>query len=307
MIETYVEMMAISEKDFQEFMKKNKVVLIEDTEVDIGSQKKIKELQPLDFQLEVSNVWSFPKRGKWATHYLNAKYRGNWAPQVARNLILRYSQEGDIVLDPFVGSGTTLIECKLTRRKGIGIDINKEAIMITRDRLDFNILHDDFPKQQTFQGDARNLDFISDESIDFIAAHPPYANIIKYSKISKEEGDLSKVGSIDEFCEEMKKVANEFYRVLKPGKYCAILMGDTRRKKHQVPISFRVMQSFLDVGFALKENIIKVQHNTRTEHMWRKQSIASNFLLLMFEHLYVFRKPDERETPRRVKDSKKWW
>ena len=68
------------------------------------------------------------------------KYRGNWAPQVARNLILRYSQEGDIVLDPFVGSGTTLIECKLTRRKGIGIDINKEAIMITRDRLDFEIL-----------------------------------------------------------------------------------------------------------------------------------------------------------------------
>ena len=84
-------------------------------------------------------------------------------------------------------------------------------------------------------------------------------------------------------------------------------MGDTRRKKHQVPISFRVMQSFLDASFALKENIIKVQHNTKTEHLWRNQSLKSNFLLLAFEHLYVFRKPEENETPRRVNDSKKWW
>ena len=65
----------------------------------------------------------------------------------------------------------------------------------------------------------------------------------------------------------MTKVATEFYRVLKPDKYWVILIGDTRRKKHQVPISFRVMESFLDVSFALKENIIKVHHNTKTEHL----------------------------------------
>ena len=300
-------MMPITEKEFKAFKDKSSKVTIEQIEIEIGNHKKISELQPSDFQLEVSNVWSFPKRGKWATHHLNAKYRGNWAPQVPRNLILRYSEEGDSVLDAFVGSGTTLIECKLTRRKGIGIDINHDAVMITKDRLDFEILDDDFPKQQVFQGDARNLNFIPDESIDLIVTHPPYANIISYSKRSKEQGDLSKVSSIDEFIEEITRVAKEFYRVLKPGKYCAILMGDTRRKKHQVPISFRVMQSFLDIGFALKENVIKVQYNTRTEHLWRKQSIKSNFLLLMFEHLFIFRKPDEREAPRRNFDSKKWW
>ena len=303
----YIEMIPITEKEFKEFKDKSNKVTIEEIEIEIGSHKKISELQPKDFQLEVKNVWSFPKRGKWATHHLNAKYRGNWAPQVPRNIILRYSQVGDSVLDAFVGSGTTLIECKLTGRKGIGIDINQDAVMITKDRLDFEILNDDFPKQEVFQGDARNLNFISNESIDLIATHPPYANIISYSKRTKEQGDLSKVSSIDEFIEEITKVAKEFYRVLKPGKYCAILIGDTRKGKHQVPISFRVMQTFLDIGFALKENVIKVQHNTRTEHLWRKQSIASNFLLLMFEHLYVFRKPDVRETPRRVSDSKKWW
>lgn len=121
-------------------------------------------------------------------------------PQVARNLILRYSKEGDIVLDAFVGSGTTLIECKLTGRRGIGVDINKEALILTIDRLNFGSLGT-FQKQKTFLGDARNLNLIKDESIDLIATHPPYASIISYTKNSnhKQDGDLSKVHSIEEF------------------------------------------------------------------------------------------------------------
>lgn len=300
----YREMQEVTQEEYQDFVKKNKKVVIEENVLEIGQHNKISVLQPADFKLETTTVWSFPKRGDWATHYLNAKYRGNWAPQVARNLILRYSKEGDTVLDAFVGSGTTLIECKLTNRKGIGVDINKEAIMITRDRLNFNSLGK-FPEQKTYVGDARNLNLIADNSIDLIATHPPYASIISYTKNSNHghEGDLSKVRSIDEFAEEMKKVAAEFWRVLKPGKYCAILIGDTRRHKHQIPISFRIMQSFLDVGFILKENIIKIQHNTKTAPLWEKMSINNNFLLLMHENLFVFRKPGKDEKTSKFEES----
>ena len=305
----YIKMKEITDKDYKAFISKHKKIIIEDTELEIGNYNKIKVLQPENFELETTTIWSFPDRGKWATHYLNAKYRGNWAPQVARNLILRYSKEGDTVLDAFVGSGTTLIECKLTGRKGIGIDINKEALILTRDRLSFNILNNNFPEQKTFLGDARNLNLIKDESIDLIATHPPYASIISYTKNSnhKENGDLSKVHSVDEFCEEMKKVAQEFFRVLKPGKFCAILIGDTRRHKHEVPISFRTMQSFLDVGFILKENIIKAQHNTKTAPLWKNMSIKHNFLLLAHEYLFVFRKPEKGEKLTKFKESMKWW
>ncbi len=73
-----------------------------------------------NFELEISSVWSFPERGNWATH--NPKYRGNFAPQIARNVIIRYSKEGDLVLDPMVGGGTSLIEAKLLNRKSIGRD-----------------------------------------------------------------------------------------------------------------------------------------------------------------------------------------
>lgn len=61
-------------------------------------------------EIQTTTVWSFPDRGKWLTH--NAKYRGNWAPQIPSNLIRLYSKEGDVILDPMVGSGTTMIEAK---------------------------------------------------------------------------------------------------------------------------------------------------------------------------------------------------
>ena len=88
------------------------------------------------FELETNTVWSFPNRGKWATH--DAKYRGNFSPYIAKNIILRYSKEKDVVLDQFVGGGTTLIECKLNNRNGIGIDINPNAVEITKNKLNFN-------------------------------------------------------------------------------------------------------------------------------------------------------------------------
>ena len=83
-------------------------------------------LQPNNFRLESTTVWSFPDRGSWATH--SGKYRGNWSPYVPRNLILRYSNPGDWVLDQFMGSGTTLVEAKLLNRHAVGVDINSQSV-----------------------------------------------------------------------------------------------------------------------------------------------------------------------------------
>lgn len=228
-------------------------------------------------------MWSFPERGKWATHKFTAAYRGNFAPQIPRNLILLYSERGERVLDPFVGSGTTLIECKLLGRRGIGVDINPQAIELCNKNLNFEVLGG-FP-QLAVVGDARNLDFLDDESIDLIIAHPPYADAIKYSSI---EGDLSLLHDIDEFAKEMKKVAKELYRVLKNNRHCAVLVGDLRRNKHVVPLGFRVFEVFLKTGFQPKEIIIKVQHHCKGTNFWIER--AKDFLLLAHEYLFVFQK-----------------
>mgnify|MGYP001373327981 CR=1 FL=1 len=245
---------------------------------------KITYWEPANFDLETTTFWSFPLRGDWATH--NPYYRGNWTPYIPRNLILRYSDAGDCVLDQFLGSGTTLVEAKLLNRRGIGIDINDQAIKIAKCNIDFARSNCFEPK--IVQGNAAELYFISDNSIDLICTHPPYANIIKYSK--NTPGDLS-LCDLNDFLEQMKKVARESFRVLKKDKYCSLLMGDIRKEKHVIPLGFNVMQVFLDAGFILKEIVIKKQHNCKATGFWQQKSVDFNFLLIAHEYLFVFRKP----------------
>ncbi len=246
---------------------------------------KINKLNPEDFEQECATVWSFARRGKWATH--NSKYRGNWAPEVVRNLIVRYTQENDYLFDPMIGGGTTAIECKLLNRNLLALDINPNAIELTQKALEFESEYN--PKIKIELNDSRALSMLKDESIDFILNHPPYVDIIKYSDKQIIE-DLSNIHDLDEFCDEIEKVANEFYRVLKKDKYCAILIGDTRRKKMYQPLAFKVMERFLKVGFELKEDIIKHQHNCKATGFWVNKSKEANFLLIMHEHLFVFKK-----------------
>ena len=248
------------------------------------SNKKITKWEPEDFELEMTTHWSFPKRGEWATH--DAKWRGNWSPYIPRNIILRYSNEGDLILDQFAGGGTTLVEAKLLNRDIIGVDVNDVALERCKDKTNFE--HEGANgKVYIHKGDARNLDFVLDDSIDLICTHPPYAYIINYSEDIPEDLSLLKV---KDFLEEMKKVASESYRVLKKDKFCAVLMGDTRQKGHMIPMSFEIMRIFEDAGFNLKELIIKEQHNCKATGYWKTNSVKYNFLLIAHEYLFIFRK-----------------
>ncbi|MCG3255497.1 MAG: site-specific DNA-methyltransferase, partial [Candidatus Heimdallarchaeota archaeon] len=154
-----------------------------------------------------------------------------------------------------------------------------------------------------YLGDARKLDKIDDNSIDLICTHPPYLNIIRYSENNPQ--DLSSIGSVRYFTDEMKKIAHECYRVLKGDKFLAILIGDTRKHRHYIPLSAYILKTFLDTGFILREDIIKHQWNCASTLQWRKQSMKYNFHLIMHEHLYVFRKPKDEENISKFKYSTK--
>ena len=246
--------------------------------------KKITKWEPENFELEMTTHWSFPQRGDWATH--DAKWRGNWSPYIPRNVILRYSKEGELVLDQFAGGGTTLVEAKLLNRDIIGVDVNDIALERCREKVSFE--HEGATgKVYIRKGDARNLDFIQNESIDLICTHPPYADIIHYSEDIAEDLSLLK---IKDFLKEMENVASESYRVLKKGKFCAVLMGDTRKKGCMIPMSFDVMKIFQDAGFTLKELIIKEQHNCKATGYWKTNSVKYNFLLIAHEYLFIFKK-----------------
>jgi DNA modification methylase len=299
-------MRLVEKKEYLGFIKTNNFVRIGNINIKLNREWNIKKYGPDNYRSEEWTVWSFQDRGDWATH--SGNYPGNWSPYIPRNLIDKFTKPGDLVLDPMVGSGTTLVECKLTNRNCIGVDINLNALMVSFNRLDFryNPLDESYsePKIELYEGDARNLNLLNDNSVDLIATHPPYAGIISYSMASID-GDLSSL-KIENYIGEMKKIAKEFFRVLKPGKYCAILIGDTRKHRHYIPINVAILTVFLEAGFVLKEDIIKIQHNTKTtREKWKGSNY--DFYKIAHEHLYIFRKllPDEKL--RDFKYSTKWW
>lgn len=231
------------------------------------------------FNEEVTSVWSFKERGEWATH--KGDYPGNCSPYVVKNLLIKYSNKNDIVLDQFVGSGTTIIESLLLNRKTIGIDINDKALNITKSRI-----KDIGGKYKLIKGDATKLT-LKNKSIDFICTHPPYMDIIKYSNGIR--GDISLLSG-EEFYNSIKLVAKESFRVLKEKCYCAILIGDVRKNGLIVPVGFNVMELFLNEGFLLKEIIIKEQHNCKSTDKWIEIAKKRNFLLIQHEYIFVFQK-----------------
>lgn len=268
-------MRLIKHQDFLNFRETALEVKIENVTVKLKGPYNPKVWGPPDDYLtEKETVWSFLDRGNWATHVGN--YRGNWSPYVPRNVISRYSEEGNIVLDQMCGSGTTLVECKLLNRRGIGVDINEEAVMVARDRLWFPRQEQE-PKEtsvETYVGDARSLDKIDDGHVDLVATHPPYAGMIAYTA-DRKDGDLSAL-KLEPFLDEMEVVAREALRVLRPGGHCAILVGDTRKHLHYIPIAIPVMHAFLNVGFLLREDIIKQQWKTKvTRERWGGADIIS--------------------------------
>jgi DNA modification methylase len=302
----YPGMKLITRQDYLNYLKNHDSVQIENVRVKLQKKWTIDKFQPSDYSPEEWTVWSFPNRGDWATHIGN--YRGNWSPFIPRNLIGKYTKLGELVCDPMMGSGTTLVECKLTGRNAIGVDINPNAAMVATNRLDFRYVPLDAeyeePNIRVYEGDSRYLNEIDNESVDLVLTHPPYCGIVAYSK-AQVKGDLSSL-KLEPFIVEMGKVAAEYFRILKADHYCSILIGDTRKHLHYIPIHIGVLTKFLEAGFLLKEDIIKLQHKTKTtRERWRGHKY--DFYKIAHEHLYVLRKPRRDERPSEYKYSSKWW
>lgn len=247
-----------------------------------------------------TTLWEYPSQ-----HYNSENvgpvqgdpdYAGATPSWVIWQVLQRYTREGDVVLDPMCGSGTTLDVCKDLNRRGIGFDLAPRREDIRR-------------------GDARELD-LDGESVDFVFVDPPYSTHIDYSDdpacIGKldaseetrgpggEAGPATVMG--EAYYEAMEEVIAEIHRVLRNRRYMALYVSDSWRKRKGkkgggggvfMPIGFElfgVMRDYfepIDICCVVRNNAKLARGN------WRKAAEEQNFFLRGFNYLFIMKKVRE--------------
>ncbi|MDO8750867.1 MAG: DNA methyltransferase [Dehalococcoidia bacterium] len=262
----------------------------------------IKRWAPEKFELERTTIWDFPRRGNWAVH--SGDYRGNWPPQIPRNLIERYTQPGDLVVDAFAGGGTTLIEAWLLGRPSIGLDLSKLAIQTVHAKLkemerlaveDGSVqLNRDY-RPKVLRANALRLSTvlaskgIHPSSVKLICAHPPYLDSLQYT--TDNEDDLALIHDPTVFCQRIFEFAREARAVLAPEGVCAVLIGDVRKKGRTFPLGLRTLDSFLAAGFVLDTIVVKTQHRDRSSEFYFSQNNGE--MLMAHEYLFILHRNSE--------------
>lgn len=239
------------------------------------------------------SLWIINKRDNSGAH--NGGYHGNFVPQIPHQLFTRYTKKGDWILDPFMGSGTSLIEAQRLGRNSVGIELQesvaKEAFQrITAEKSD--LCHG-----RVCVDDSRTADIskiMKKENIDkfqFIIFHPPYWDIIKFSDSKK---DLSNSESLEDFLNSFAAVVDNTTQYLEKNRYCAVVIGDKYANSQIVPLGFYCMNLFLKRDFILKAILVKNFEETKGKAnktaIWRYRALASDFYIFKHEYIFVFKK-----------------
>lgn len=240
------------------------------------------------------SLWILPKRDTSGAHL--GWYWGNFIPQIPNQFLKRYTKREEWILDPFLGSGTTLIECRKLGRNGIGIELQKkvaEAAMnlIEKEPNKYHVKTEVISKDSTKLDFKKELEKLGINSIQFLIMHPPYWNIIKFSNHKR---DLSNAKSINEFLTMFGKVVDNTYSVLDKGRYFAVVIGDKYSKGEWIPLGFRCMQKVLERGYKLKSIIVKNFEETKgkqnQKELWRYRALVGGFYIFKHEYILLFKK-----------------
>ena len=242
------------------------------------------------------SLWVMNKRDNSGAH--NAGYWGNFIPQIPNQLLRRYTKQSDWVLDTFLGSGTTLIECKRLGRNGIGIELQLKVAEMAKHNIESEKnLFSKNVKTEIITADSSELFYeealknIGAKSVQFMIMHPPYWDIIKFSDDPK---DLSNAKSIEEFLELMGKIIEKTFPLLDKGRYCALVIGDKYSGGEWITLAFYTMQEFLKRGYKLKSTIVKNFEETKgkmnQKELWRYRALVGGFYIFKHEYIFLFKK-----------------
>ncbi len=272
------------------------------------------DCKPSHLNCMEAKEWMLSQIGVWQFYYEKRdirdkkKHPATFPISLAQKIIKLFTHEGELVLDPFVGSGTTLLAAQDLNRNSVGFDLHPEYIRLSRERLaqqnSFN-----FCKQIPVQDDARNIDqYFAPESVKLIWTSPPYSNLLNRKRKNKSRRDrdneqLNKVEQysqderdlgtypVEKWTQAMGDIFEKLLPLLKPKGHCVINVPDFWMDNSRITLHIHLVEELRKRGYELRNTII-----------WDRTNIVnrigifgwpSNYITMgtTFEYLLDFYKP----------------
>lgn len=245
--------------------------------------------------------WIKCQLGVWQFNYESrdirdkSKHPATYPIALARRCIELFSHQGELVLDPFMGSGTTLVAASDTNRNAVGFDIHPDYVALTQERLKQDNLFFE-SKQIPILGDARHIaEYLDEESISCIVTSPPYANLLNRKRLNKSRrGDSRKneqylkveqysqrpedLGTLDldEYAKAMAEVFGKLLPLLKTKGHCVVNVPDMWWENQRITIHVAVIEALRSVGYELRNTII-----------WDRMNIVNNVGIFGWPSNYI--------------------
>lgn len=261
-------------------------------------RNKLNELTNRDWMVETKSVWFSrpPQRDE-----LKAQHPATFAESDIVRLIEFFTKPDGKVLDPFVGSGSTLVACAQTGRCGVGIELIEQWAEIAKRRVD---AQEPTSEQQIFTGDAREvMGQIDDGSFDFIVTSPPYWSILRkdldhkvkaerkskglQTRYSDQSNDLGNTESYEQFLEELGVVFRQCWRVLATRRYMCVVVSDFRHGSKFIAYHSDISRVMESVGFSLEGITVLVQDSKNLYPYGLPYAFVSN---IHHQYILTFRK-----------------
>jgi DNA modification methylase len=241
------------------------------------------------------SIWRDIRKTKEETQL---KHPAMFPSALAEKLINIYTKdEGEFILDPFLGVGSTLIASKKLGKMGIGVELSKEFSEIAKQRLStIQLTLENKPKKQFEQkvinDDSNNLlNHVKKESVDLCINSPPYWDILnqrrtadkkEIRKYSDSDIDIGNIESYEDFLKKLKGIYSKVYESLKPNKRCCCIVMDIRKKDKFYPFHIDLTKIMEEIGFELEEFVI-----------WDRQHEYNNMKTLGYPWVFRFNKVHE--------------
>jgi hypothetical protein len=275
------------------------IILSPETEdfVDIG------EINPKNWKeypdIFTDSLWVFGARSRESVH--TGSYHGNFVPQIPYQALRRFTKPGEVVLDTFLGSGTTLIEARRLGRNGIGLELIDTVAAETEQRLE-SAANPHHTWQKVIRGDSAAAETINlvrqclahhgRDQVQLLIMHPPYHDIIKFSDNPR---DLCNAPTVTDFLEKFKKIVCGTYELLEPNRFLVVVIGDKYSRSEWVPLGFKTMEAVQSVGYSLKSIVVKNMEGNRAkrnlQNFWRQRAFRGNYYIFKHEYIFFFKKP----------------